>query len=203
MIQKIEPRRPHPLPWPPEGVVPGRHHELRVARVVQNERELASHLTCRPRDVRQPELAAVPAVRVDPDDVAGRLERRSAGECHIQIGRVGPDAQYERVDRCKHGERPPHSRVAAGRGGRVRRRPAVLAHEPVVLLRVLHVVPQTTPLRRDFQVDRHPRVLEPFVEPREQHSPCRSRRAHLPREPRVDVRHRALVVPAVAHPVGL
>src|SRR6266516_2084947 len=103
----------------------------------------------------------------------------------------------------KHRERPPRGWVASGRGRRVRRHPPVLAHEPVVLLRVLHVVPQTTPLRRDFQIDRHPGVLEPFVEPGEQHSPCRPRRAHLPREPCVDVGHRALVVPAVAHPVGL
>src|SRR6266849_3713913 len=46
-------------------------------------------------------------VRVDPHHVAGRVEARSAGERHIQIGRVGPDAQYERVAAGEHRERPP------------------------------------------------------------------------------------------------
>src|SRR5438309_10925946 len=91
---------------------------------------------------------------------AGRVEARSAGERHIQIGRVGPDAQDERVAAGEHRERPPHGWVAPGLGRRVGRRARVLTHEPVVLLRVLHVVPQTTPLRRHFETDRHPGVLE-------------------------------------------
>src|SRR5438309_7727763 len=51
---------------------------------------------------------------------AGRVEARSAGERHIQIGRVGPDAQYERVAAGEHRERPPHGWAAPGLGRRVR-----------------------------------------------------------------------------------
>src|SRR2546428_7152612 len=108
IIEAIEAGWPHSAPRPEERVVPWRDPELRVARVVQDERELGPHLARRPRHAGQPELAAISTVRVDPHHVAGRVETRSAGERHIQIGRVGPDAQYERVAAGEHRERPPH-----------------------------------------------------------------------------------------------
>src|SRR5204863_8589765 len=150
IIEAIEPRRPHPAPRTEKRVVPWGDTELAVARVVPDERDLGSHLARRPRHAWQPELAAISTVRVDPHHVAGRVEARSAGERHIQMGRVGPDAQYERVAAGEHRERPPHGWAAPGRGRRAGRRGRLPTPDAVVLLRLLDVVPRPTPPRRQL-----------------------------------------------------
>src|SRR6266545_3897320 len=128
LYKRSRPVGPIPLPGPRNGLYQGATMSCASLVSFRTRGELASY-AARPDAPRQPELSAIPTVRVDPDHVAGRVERRSAGERHIQIGRVGPDAQYERVAAGEQRERPPRGWVASGRGRRVRRHPPVLAHE--------------------------------------------------------------------------
>src|SRR5205085_9038576 len=92
--------------------------------------------------------------------------------------------------------RPPADRIAPRlRGGAGV--PSVLAQQAVILLRVHHVVPQAGALGGRLQIDSHPRVFEPLVEPREHDAPRETRLPNLPRETHVDGRHLLLVVAAV------
>ena len=72
-----------------------------------------------------------------------------------------------------------------------------------MLLRVHHVVPDPGALAGRFQIDRHPAVFEPLVEPREQDASRESRLPDLSRQAHVLLRHLSLVVPAVVQPLGL
>src|SRR2546421_8700310 len=55
---------------------PGRDPELRVARVVQDERELGSHLACRPRHAGQPERS---------EEHTSELQSRSDLVCRLLL----------------------------------------------------------------------------------------------------------------------
>src|SRR5205807_5582947 len=131
-------------------------------RVVQDERELETHIA-RARHTRQGPLAARTGVRSDTDDVARRVEPRSAVEHDVQVGRIRANAQGDGAAALDQGQPAPPGRVAAWLGRRVGSS-RIFAQEAVILLRVHYVVPQTGPLGGQLQVDRHPRVLEPLVE---------------------------------------
>ncbi len=201
VIERVERRGSRPGPGDHVRIVRRHHQELRVGRVVQDERELETHIT-HLRHTRQGPLAPRASLRLDADDVARRVERWSAVEHEVQVGRIRADPQGDGVAVLEHGQRAPPDRVTAGLG-----RPAggtrILAQQAVILLRIHHVVPQAGPFGGQLEIDRHPGVLEPLVEPRE-HDPSRETGLpDLPRETHVDGRHLLLVVAAVVHPLGL
>ena len=143
-------------------------------------------------------------MRVDADDPARRVERppRSAVEHDVQVGWIRTDAQGDGIVALEQRQRAPPGRLAARLGRRVAGS-SILAQQAVILLRIHHVVPQSCPLGGQLQVDRHPGVFKPLVEPREHEAPGETRLADLAREAYVDGRHLLLIVPAVVHPLGL